>query len=292
MLFNCRSNPCRRPLGPGPRDRWTHDARLLDAHTYLVISALFASCLALAAPSTAVVRPIRAASAGLGAPLNVATPLFTGGLPGPLTAGPSGSFTTIYRLDTPDGPLALKIPHNHAPGEARFLSEAELTREVHARFHDSAQAQHAPAPENFNLAKLVGYGSLERVALPGAPASDARMRQVEAMVLEWVTGQRLGDFINGGGRITAADWQGFKDGVARLNALGYVHNDIKDENILARRDPDSGRVVLSLIDFGIMKKGSPQEAEFSRRLRLEAMSVRVLEDALAKKKALVPPPHP
>lgn len=253
-------------------------------------SAWLACCLAAAAQAT-IARPIGGVPAGSRPPLSVATPLFAGGLPGPLTAGPSGSFATIYRLDTAAGPLALKVPRGGSPGEARFLSEAELTREVHARFHDPGQAAHAPAPANFDLAKLVDYGSLERVALPGASPSGARMRQVEAMVLEWVAGQRLGDFVAGGGRITEADWQGFKDGVARLNALGYVHNDIKDDNVLARRDPDTGRTVLSLIDFGIMRKGSPEEAEFSRRLRLEAVSVRVLEDALAKKKALVPPPR-
>ena len=47
-------------------------------------------------------------------------------------------------------------------------------------------------------------------------------------------------------------------GLRKVHARGYVHNDIKNNNVVVRRDPADGRVHVSLIDYGLARrKGVP-----------------------------------
>ena len=43
-------------------------------------------------------------------------------------------------------------------------------------------------------------------------------------------------------------------GLQKVHALGYVHNDIKGDNVMVRRDPEDGRLHVSLIDFGLARR--------------------------------------
>ncbi|MPC77417.1 serine/threonine-protein kinase STE20-like [Portunus trituberculatus] len=69
-------------------------------------------------------------------------------------------------------------------------------------------------------------------------------------------------------------------GVHKVHARGYVHNDIKANNVVVRRDAHDGRVHVSLIDYGLaQRKGVPLLSHVRTYNRLAWMAPEVYQCA-------------
>lgn len=150
-----------------------------------------------------------------------------------------GGMGVVYRAQDTElnRPVALKVLPLHLCRRSEYLN----------RFLAEAQAQ-----ARLNSPHVVTLYSLMKV-----PAG-------EVLVLEYVDGQTLQQFIRSRGRLTPQEALAIFDqaltGVAHIHRMGVVHRDLKPSNIFITRDG-----VVKIIDFGISalveeNRGEPQNA--------------------------------
>ena len=136
-----------------------------------------------------------------------------------------GTFARVYRGVKPESgsPVAIKVLRN------RFINDPAAV----ARFHDEAEAGMKMRHEN--IVRILEHGDEEKRAF---------------MIMEYVEGANLRDFLKIRGKLTGEDALPLMLGMARGLKYsfdkGVTHRDIKGTNILI-----SNSGVAKLVDFGL-----------------------------------------
>ncbi len=144
-----------------------------------------------------------------------------------------GGLASVWEAEhlTLNSKIAVKFLHRTGPMQSepsqRFLREARVAASVRHR----------------NVVEIVDFGFAEG--------------EIPYMVMEFLHGRSLGNYLEENGRIPFAEAASIAAGTLRglsaVHAAGLVHRDIKPDNIFLVEDPEEGSYA-KLVDFGLSRR--------------------------------------